>query len=160
MPAQNSQPQQLDVIPVNGWLMSLDPINVKSGMISLISPHFHKVSGLSKKTGSMEVVDGGTNAKIHFSDGIREHGDVTISRSRDGTVDDQAFSRFIDTCFESGGKVSGTMTQYRYGRQVMEIRFTGLLFNEYNLADFDTQGSDKSDQSYTAKCDKWECVFT
>ncbi|MBX4215641.1 hypothetical protein KW797_01690 [Candidatus Parcubacteria bacterium] len=148
------QPVQRDVLPVNGWLMELDP----SSGIKMRAPHFTNLSGLNKKTGTMEVVDGGTNVKLFFSDGILEHAPITMTRARDGSPDDAAFEGGVQKVYETGQKVAGTFTQYRFGKAVLEIRFRGLLLNDYNLSDFDTAGSDKSEQSYTAQVDFWEAT--
>jgi hypothetical protein len=150
-----NQPPQTEVLPTNGWLMDID-----AGDHNLRSPHFHKVTGMSRKTGTLEVVDGGTNYKMYFTDGILDHGNVTIVRSRDGSADDQAFAEFIRDCFATGKKRSGSLIQYRFGKQVLEIRFKGLLCHEYALTDFDTAGSDKSDQTYTCAADWWEDTHT
>ena len=142
-----------DLIPVNGWLMELP---------GLTSPHFHKLQGLAKKTGQMTVIDGGTNQSFNFSDGIAECGAITISRSRDGSADDKAFAQFINDVIASGKKINGTFVQYRFGKQVLKILFTGLLMNDYKMTDFDTHGkgdSAKSDQTYVAAVDDWEETY-
>jgi len=142
---------QNDLYPVNGWLMELP---------GLTSPAFHKLQGLSKKTGLMTTVDGGTNVQLSFSDGIVEHGPVTLVRTRDGSANDNAFAAFFAEAVK-GKKLNGVMTQKRNGVQIMKIMFTGCLFNEYSLTDFDTNGkgdSAKSDQKAVAQVEGWEEV--
>lgn len=138
-----------DVIPVNGWIFEFDGGD-------LVSPNFTELSGLNKKTGTIEVVDGGTNRKFYFSDGIIDYGGITIKRTRDGSADDKKFAKFIDDVFANGTKRSGTMVQRRHGVEVLRIIFKGLLMNDYALTDFNTHGSEKSDQTYQCKADYWE----
>jgi hypothetical protein len=156
IPTTDRTQPPVDAIPVNGWVLILEPLASER---RLNSPHFHKLEGLSRKTGKLEVVDGGTNVKYHFSDGIMEAGDINIKRTRDGSPDDATFDSYINAVFTSGRKRNGRMEQYRFGRHVLTVRFTGLLLHEFELANFDTHGSDKSDQTYKCTCDWWECVF-
>ena len=142
-----------DLIPVNGWTMELP---------GLSSPQFHKLQGLSKKTGVMTVIDGGTNRAFNFSDGILECGPITFTRTRDGSSDDKAFAQFIADAIKSGKKVNGTFVQYRHGKQSLKILFTGMLMNDYKLSDFDTASKGdgaKSDQTYVAQVDNWEETY-
>ena len=141
---------QNDLIPVNGWTVSI---------AGLVSPAFHKLQGLSKKSGVMTTIDAGTNQALNFSDGIEECGPVTLIRTRDGSADDKAFGQLINGAIQKGSKLNGSMTQYRFGKQVMKILFIGMLASEYSLSDFDTNGKGdgaKSDQKLVAQVDHWE----
>lgn len=140
-------PVQRDIIPVNGWIIEID---------GLSAPHFHKLAGLSKKTGTLEVVDGGTNRKYFFSDGVQEHGSLTFTRTRDKSPDDAAFIAFQNEYWATGAKLDGQLIQFRFGTEILRINFQGLGFNEMALTDFDTMGSDKSDIIGNATCDWWE----
>ncbi len=51
------QPPVTNLVPANGFLVEFD-----GG--ALTSPHIHKVTGLSRKTGTVDIVDGGTNQKL------------------------------------------------------------------------------------------------
>jgi hypothetical protein len=142
-----------DLIPVNGWTLSLP---------GLVAPAFHKLQGMSKKTGVMTTVDAGTNQQLNFSDGIEECGQVTMIRTRDGSADDKTFAGFFDDTL-AGKKVNGVLTQHRHGKQVLSIAFTGMIFPEYSLTDFDTNAkgdSAKSDQKIQAHVDHWEETYT
>jgi hypothetical protein len=145
--------QPNDLMPNNGWIMELP---------GLTSPQFHKLQGLSTKTGVMTIVDGGSNQTYSFSDGIEENGPITIVRTRDGSGDDTTFANFVRNVRLSGKKVNGTFTQYRHGKVAMKVLFTGLLMNDYKVSDFDTAGkgdSAKSDQTYVAQVDHWEDAY-
>lgn len=147
----NEQPAQIDVIPVNGWIMELGE--------GLNSPHIHQVTGLNKKTGTIEVIDGGTNRKFFFSDGILEHAPLNIVRSRDGSEADAVFSSFFDDVVANGRKLDGQLIQFRNGQEIYHINFVGVLMNEYSVADLDTHGTDKADQTYVAQADWWQEEF-
>jgi len=140
-----------DAIPVNGWVMELP---------GMVNPHITKLQGLNRKTGSIEVIDGGSNRKFFFSDGVLEHGPLTIMRTRDGTDEDIKFSAFFDAARKKGTKIDGTLLQFRHCNQVMKIKFTGLLLNEESLTDFDVDGgTTKSEMTIIAQCDFWEPDF-
>lgn len=142
-----------DLIPQNGWVMELP---------GLSSPHFHKLQGVSTKTGHMTIVDGGSNIAYNFSDGIAENGAITLSRTRDGSPDDVVFANFVRDVQKNGKKVNGAFTQYRFGKPVMKILFNGLLMEDYKLSDFDTSAKGdgaKSDQTYVAAVDHWEDAY-
>lgn len=137
----------IDSVPVNGWIMELP---------GMANPHITKVQGLNRKTGVMEVVDGGSNRKFFFSDGVLEHGPLTIMRTRDGSPEDAAFSNFFDSIIGTGAKIDGTLIQFRHGNQVLKIQFTGLLMNEQSLTDMDVDGGNaKSEMTAVAQCDLW-----
>jgi len=61
---------------VNGWYIELP---------GLVSPHFERLSGLSKKTGTVEIVDAGTNIKYKFNGQIIDFGTITLERTMDGS---------------------------------------------------------------------------
>lgn len=143
-----NQPPQDDIIPTNGWLM-----DINGGV--LVSPHITKVTGLNKKTGVIEIVDGGTNRKLSFSDGISDYGKIGLHRDRDGSPADAAFAKFIDDCIANGKKVAGTLVQYRFAKLVMQIDFKGLLMHDFKLGDLNTKGTDPHEQSYDAPVDQW-----
>ncbi|HAA56814.1 MAG TPA: hypothetical protein DCE42_18755 [Myxococcales bacterium] len=133
-----------DAIPNNGWVMELP---------GLTSPHIEKVSGISKETGELEMVDGGTNRTFYFSDGVLKHGDLTISRTRDGSNDDQVFGDFFEKMVGTGKKYNGTLIQYRFGQVVTKIKFQGLLMRKFSLSDMNINESNKSEQTYECKVD-------
>ncbi|MFH0989836.1 MAG: hypothetical protein V1799_07460 [bacterium] len=139
-----------DLIPINGWVFELP---------GLTSPHFHKLSGIGVKTGTMTIIDGGTNMAFNFSDGIEENGAITMTRTRDNSAADGVFAKFVRDVIKTGVKVNGSFVQYRHGKQVLKILFTGLLMNDFKYNDFDTSGKGdgaKSDQTYVAQVDHWE----
>jgi hypothetical protein len=148
-----AQPEQVRAIAANSFLIEFD-----SG--GMVSPRIHKVTGLSRKTGTVDLVDGGTNRKLSFSDGITEYGDVTFIRARDGSADDAAFTAFFDAVSTTGEKKSGQLIQFHFGVEVLRITFKGLLCHEQSFNDFATESSDKSEITVQAKVDFWEPSYT
>src|SRR5205823_13673857 len=100
----------------------------------------------------------GTNRKFFFSDGIVEHGPITITRTRDNSPEDAAFAKFFEDAAK-GGKIDGTLIQTRNGKPCCKIKFQGLLMNELGLADMDVMGSDPATMEYTAQVDFAEFAF-
>lgn len=142
----------IDLIPVNGWIFEIPGVT---------NPHITKVQGLSRKTGVMEIVDGGSNRKYFFSDGVLEHGPLTIMRTRDGSPADAAYYKIFEDVVAQGVKVDGgSLIQYRHGVQVLEIQFEGLLMNDFALTDFDVNGGNAhSEMTFVAQCDFWVPIF-
>lgn len=141
-----------DLIPVNGWMFELP---------GMTNPHITKVQGFNRKTGVMEIVDGGSNRKFFFSDGTLEHGPLTIMRTRDGSPEDAIFANFFDQVVETGAKIDGgVLLQFRHGVQVLKINFTGLLMNDFSLTDMDVNGgTTQSEMTYVAQCDFWQAEY-
>lgn len=131
---------------VNGWYLELP---------GLVSPHFQTLSGLSKKTGIVEVVDGGTGIKYKFADQILDFGQITLARTYDGSSDDSVFRQLVDQGIKSDIKYAGALVKLHYGQEAFRIAFEGLGFKEENYPDFNTEGSEKLLISYLATVDSW-----
>lgn len=134
---------------VNGWTLELP---------GLVSPHFETLSGLSKKTGTMTIVDGGTNVKFKFSDQIKDFGQITLGRTDDGSIDDLTIRSLIEESIENGTKYTGALVKRHYGVEVFRIAFEGLGFVEQNWPDLDvnaTEDSAKLKIDIVANVDTW-----
>lgn len=131
---------------VNGWYFELP---------GLISPHFETLSGLNKKTGTVEIVDGGTNVKYKFASQIIDFGQITLSRTRDGSIDDRALNLLVDSSIRIGSKFAGVLVKLHFGVEVFRIAFEGLRFAELNHPDYNTLGEDKLLMQYMATVDGW-----
>ena len=140
----------VDAIPINGWVMEIP---------GLTNPHITKVTNINRKTGVISVVDGGTNRKFHFSDGILEHEALGLVRVRDGTADDKAFSQLFQNVVETGQKIDGTLRQFRHGRVVLKLRFMGMLCAEEKFPDMDVESGDKAVTTITAQLDFLEVLY-
>lgn len=131
---------------VNGWYLELP---------GLVSPHFQTLSGLSKKTGTVEVVDGGTGIKYKFTDQILDFGQITLARTYDGSSDDSVFRNLVNQGIVADIKYPAVLVKLHYGVEVFRIAIEGLGFKEENYPDFNVEGSEKLLVSYVASVDGW-----
>lgn len=131
---------------VNGWYFMLP---------GLTSPHFETLAGLNKKTGSVSIVDGGSNITYKFSDQIKDFGQITLSRTKDGSLNDKALNVLADASMELGTKYAGVLVKEHFGREVYRIAFEGLCFIEHNRPDYQTSGTEKETIQYVATVDTW-----
>lgn len=134
----------------NGWYLTLfsNP--------QLVSPHFNTLSGLSKKTGTIEIVDGGTNIKYKFSSQIIDFGQITLSRPNDASPDDAAWRGIVNAGIRLGVKYTGVLIKEHFSQEVYRIAFSGLGFKEYNYPDFNVSAEDAQMPTVMATVDSWE----
>lgn len=121
----------------------------------LISPHFHKISGISKKSGEVSIVDGATNTKHKFSSQIKDFGDITLIRTPDGSVDDYSMRALVDKCLNAGFRFDGNLVKLHNGQEAFRIMFLGLRIKEVNYPDFDTSAEERMDISYVCSVSEW-----
>lgn len=138
------KPQALYVS--NGWYLEIP---------GLISPHFETLEGLSKKTGTVDIVDAGTNIKYKFNSQIIDFGEITLTRTLDGSSDDIVFKQLVDSSIDLGIKYVGVLVKMHFGREVYRIAFEGLAFKEYNFPTFDVNAEEKQTISVPATVDVW-----
>lgn len=135
-----------DQYVANGWYLDLP---------GLVSPHFETLEGLSRKTGTVDIVDAGTNIRFKFSDQIIDFGAITLTRTRDGSSDDTALNALVTASLRNGVKYAGALVYLHHGVEVFRIIFDGLLFNEDNLPSFDINSGEKFRTTYQATVDEW-----
>jgi len=135
-----------NVFVTNGWYMELP---------GLVSPQFESLSGLSKKTGTVEVVDAGTNVKYKFSSQIVDFGTITLVRPYDGSSDDVLMRALVNASITEGIKYAGVLVKRHFGNEVYRIAFEGLMFTEETYPDFNTGAEEKQNISYVANVDSW-----
>jgi hypothetical protein len=140
----------VDAIPANGWTLDLPGVGMTNA-------HIQKVTAFNRKTGSNEVVDGGSGRKFYFDDGIIDHGEIQVMRWRDGGADDAKYHTLFDAAV-GGGIQAGTLTQRRHGRTVMTIEFEGM-WNEEELGDLELGSGDPHEHTYTVKLQFWKATF-
>lgn len=145
--AKPQKPQ--DVYVVNGWYLNIPVPGIMSdGM-------FETLEGMSKSSGTVEVVDAGTNRKYKFTDQLTDYGEMTLTRPYNGSAADRAMEVLVNTMIENGIKVPVTAVKMHQGQEVLTIIFEGFAFSAANYPTFDVGGSDKFTVSYTAHCDGW-----
>lgn len=141
------KPQGLYV--VNGWYLELP---------GLVSPHFETLEGLSKKTGTVDIVDAGTNIRYKFNGQIIDFGQITLTRTMDGTIDDISMRTLVEASIRQGVKYAGALVKMHFGNEVYRILFDGLGFKEENYPTFDINAEEKQQISYVATVDSWIMV--
>jgi hypothetical protein len=130
----------------NGWYLELP---------GLISPHFETFTGLGKRTGTVTIVDAGTNITYKFSSQIKDYGTIGLTRTMNGSSDDNAMDLLVNNSIENGTKYVGTLVKRHFSRIVFAIAFEGLAFTEYNWPDFNISSEDKLTMTYSATVDTW-----
>lgn len=139
-----------NLIPANGWIVEIPGLD---------TPHFHRLEGLSRKTGVMMVVDGATKKKQYFSDEVVEYGPITLVRSRDNSPADKQLTDWVKDAFANGTKRNGSFVQYARGQEVLRILFTDLFVSENSYATFDnfaTGDNARSDVTIVCQVGHWE----
>lgn len=145
--AKPQKPQ--DVYVVNGWYLNIPVPGIMSDGL------FETLEGMSKSSGTVEVVDSGTNRKYKFTDQLTDYGEMTLTRPYNGSAADRAMEVLVNTMIENGLKLPVTAVKMHQGQEVLTIIFEGFAFSAANYPTFDVGGSDKFTVSYTAHCDGW-----
>lgn len=135
-----------DLYVVNGWYLELP---------GLVSPHFETLDGLQKVTGTVDIVDAGTNIKYKFPSQIIDYGDLTLTRTMKGDADDKALQALVNECIENGLKVSGVLVKLHHTKEVFRLAFVGFRFVGMTYPSWDVNGEEKFLVSYTATVDYW-----
>ena len=145
-----SRPQKpQDVYVVNGWYLTIPVPGIMSDGL------FETLEGMQKSSGVVEVVDAGTNRKYKFTDQLVDYGEMTLTRSYNGSSADRAMETLVNTMIENGLKLPVTAVKMHHGKEVLTIVFEGFGFSAANYPTFDVGGSEKFTVSYTAHCDGW-----
>lgn len=135
-----------DQYVVNGWYLELP---------GLVSPHFETLEGVEKSTGSVDIVDAGTNKRLKFSGQIVDFGEMTLTRTKQGTTDDAVLAALVQSMQSQGVKVNCVAVKMHHGREAFRILFEGFRFAKRSLPGFDVNSESKFVETYTATCDDW-----
>lgn len=133
----------------NGWWLELP---------GLVSPHFETIGGIEKSTGTVTIVDAGTNIRYKFASQIVDYGEITLTRTYDGSSDDVAFEALVDSSIELGLKHSGVLIKREFRLPVFSLGFDGIRFTNKRLPDLATDTEEKFTATYTATVDVWAIV--
>jgi hypothetical protein len=134
------------VFMANGWYFD---------MPGLVTPRFQTLEGINRKTGTTDIVDGGDNIKYQFSDQIQEFGQITLARTRDGSVDDYTMDLLVTASLREGATYSGTLYKLNWRKRVFSIGFVGLMFIEDAHPTLETGSSEQYSQRFTAIVHEW-----
>lgn len=140
-----------DVYVNNGWYLDIPIAGI--GVDGL----FETLEGLSKESGVVEVVDAGTNKKYKFTNQMQDFGNLTLTRSYNGSNADRALKALVDTMISTGVKLPQVIAhKMHHGKEVLCYVIEGFAFNSMTMPSFNTAGTDKFTVSYGAHCDGWE----
>lgn len=145
--AKPQKPQ--DIYVANGWYLTIPVPGILSDGL------FETLEGVQKQSGTVEVVDAGTNKKYKFTDQLTDFGEMTLTRPYNGSAADRAMEALVTTCIENGLKLPVTAVKMHQGKEVFTIIFEGFRFITATYPTFDVGSSDKFVVSYTATCDGW-----
>lgn len=144
-----------DILVTNGWYLDLADGNIG------INGLFDTLEGLSQTAGTVEVVDAGTNHKYKFTDQLVDYGELTLTRSCNGSAEDKKLRDLVNTMIVTGVKLPAvSAVKLHQGKEVFRVLFEGFAFSGQTYPTFDVAGTDKFTVSYTAHCDGWQILET
>lgn len=135
-----------DLFVANGWYLELP---------GLVSPHFETLGGLQKTSGNVDIVDAGTNNKYKFTSQIVDYGELSLTRTMDGSSDDTALRALVNLCIETGLKINGVLIKMHHRNEVFRLAFEGWRFSGMTFPDFDVNSEEKFQINYTATVDSF-----
>jgi hypothetical protein len=128
----------------NGWWMEIP---------TLVSPHFQTLEGVGIGTGTVDIVDAGSQIKYKFSSQVLDANEMTLTRTLDGSSDDATMNALFDRCVRDGYKFNCSFVKTHNGAEVFRYSFVGFRFVTKSDPTLDVNGEDKYLMSYTATCD-------
>lgn len=140
-----------NLFTTNNWYFELP---------GFVSPHFSTLEGISKTSGEVSIVDGGTNVRHKFSSQIRDYGDISLTRAYDGSVDDYAIQALSKLSFDGCQRFDGNLVKLHCGEEVFRILFLGMRLKEEVHPTLNTEGEDRYDVRYTFSVSEWVEVRT
>lgn len=138
-----------DALTANNWILEIQGSSLKS-------PNFSKLDGLSREVEMITNTDGGSGHTYNFHGGIIKYGNITITRIKDGSSDDEGMKKIVSQFHEDGRKANGTFIKYHHGKIVEKINFLGLCFPKEALASMDNKSANPYETTYEATVDYWE----
>lgn len=142
-----TRPQDLFV--TNGWYLEL---------AGLISPHFETLEGIQRHSNKVSIVDAGSNKKYQFGTQIMDFGEMTLTRTYQGTVDDITLEVLVHQMITEGVKFFCNAIKMHNKREVFRIQFEGFNIHSSTYPTFDVNAEDKFLVSYIATCDDWNII--
>jgi len=123
-------------------------------------PNFQKVSGISKKSGEVSIVDGTTNIKHKYSSQLKEFNDITLVRPYDLSIDDASIRALVALSFDESQRFDGALVKYHNKTEVFRIMFFGLRVKEVKHPDLDTAAEERYDVELLCSVSEWEEIPT
>lgn len=135
-----------DLLTNNGWYFEI---------AGLVSPHFHTLEGIEKKSGQIFIVDGATNIKHKFSNQIKDFNDIVLTRGKDGSVDDITMTALVQNCMNNGFRFDGHLVKLHNGQEIFRILFLGCSITNEAHPSLKTDGEERYDVKYTLSVSEW-----
>jgi phage tail-like protein len=132
------------------------------------SPTVSKVSGLTLgETGTVEVIEGGTNIVHKVSDGVVKFHPLTIERYVDGGPDDTEFKAFFEAMFKyghggqgSGLRRDGAVVKKHFGAEVFRVNFYGAWVKSSAFSDLEAGSAALLKQTVVLEHDGLEFIVS
>ena len=121
----------------------------------LVSPKFHSLEGIEQNSGEVTIVDGYTNIEHKFSSQLKKFSDITLTRAKDGSVDDFSMRELFRACMNEGFRFDGNLVKMHNGREVFRIVMLGVRIKSVAHPSLNTAGEDKYDMKYTCSVSEW-----
>jgi hypothetical protein len=146
--------QQYDVITTNVWTMDI-LMDTTNSVTTSGKANFTTLSGLERSMEVVEQADGGSGLVRKFPGNRINYGEITITRVRNGSQDDQDLVNMVTQFFNSGNKYNGIFTKYHHGNVIRMIHFYGLCATKEGLPTYDLNSNNKEEITYTFAVDYW-----
>lgn len=114
----------------------------------LVSPQFHTVEGIGVESGEVTLVDGYTNIQHKFSSQLKKAKDVTLTRSKDGSVDDLALKALTKKCLDEGFRFDCHLVKRHNGNEVFRILLLGCRIKTVDYPTHQTDAEERYDMKY------------
>lgn len=121
----------------------------------LISPKFHKVEGIEENSGEVTIIDGYTNVEHKFSSQLKKYSDITLTRAKDGSIDDFSMREIVRQCMNNGLRFDANLVKMHNGQEVFRIVMLGMRIKTNAHPNLDTSGEEKYDMKYTLSVSEW-----
>lgn len=138
-----------DLYVTNGWYLE---------MPGLISPHFETLEGVAKTSNSVDLVDGGTNKRHKFSSQILDFGEMNLTRTYQGTIDDRTLYAIVEDMILRGLRLDVMAVKLHHQQEVFRILFEDFRITSSNFPTFDVNAEEKFLVSYAATCSDWNII--
>ena len=93
-----------------------------------------------------------------FGNQITEFGDMTLTRTYDGSAADRAMEVLCKTMIANGTKLPVVAVKMHNGNEVFSYAFEGFRIVSEAHPTLDVAGTDKYTVSYSATCDDWDII--
>jgi hypothetical protein len=138
-----------DLYVQNGWYFDFP---------GLINPHFETLEGVQQTTQNVSIVNAGNNRKYSFGAQIIDFGEMTLTRTYQGTPDDISLDAIVQLMLQEGLKLDVMANKLHHQQEVFRVYLQGFKINIWQMPTWDVNGEDKFVNTYQATCDDWTII--